>query len=145
MFTESTQLYLIIGVLAFLSGYLAAKLGAYMGKRGFMDSEDPRNHRIRALEADLRLAERQLQDQTGEINTQQGDLENLVRKSTELEQQLVKRDEEIDKLEEDVKISCAKTIELRHELTDRAEQTIRGAAALDDLETELHVAKAAAE
>ena len=108
MFTGPIQLYLTIGVLAFLSGYLAAKLGTFMGKRGFMDSEDPRNHRIRALEADLRLAERQLQDQTGEINTQQGDLEHLVKKSTELEQLLGMRDEEVEKLQEDVKISCAK-------------------------------------
>ena len=51
-------------------------------------------------------------------------------------------DAENNKLKEDLKISCAKTVELRQELTDRAEQTIRGQLELDEMKTELQVTKA---
>ena len=140
--SDPLQLSLLVGVPSLLAGYLLAKLAGLFSNRLMTDREDPRNHRIRALEADLRLAERQAQDQGTETSDTQAQLEDAMAEGGELRAALQEANAEIRKLKEDLKISCAKTIELRHELTDRAEQTIRGQVQLEDLKTELQVAKA---
>ena len=132
----------MIGVAAFVAGYLVAMLGRVVSNRAKKEREDPRDHRIRALEADLRLAERQASEYDTQTSNAQTHQEEALAKMTELQAALVEADAELQKLKQDLKTSCEKTVELRQELTDRAEQTIRGRAQLDDLKTELEVAKA---
>ena len=142
MLSEPLQQYLMIGVAAFVAGYLVAMLGRVVSNRAKKEREDPRDHRIRALEADLRLAERQASEYDTQTSNAQTHQEEALAKMTELQAALVEADAELQKLKQDLKTSCEKTVELRQELTDRAEQTIRGRAQLDDLKTELEVAKA---
>jgi chromosome segregation ATPase len=142
MLSESLQQYLMIGVAAFVAGYLVAMLGRVVSQRLKKTIQDPRDHQIRALEADVRNAERQAGDFESKVNDSQAQLKNAVGQIRDMKASLQKADSEMIKLKEDLKISCAKTVELRQELTDRAEQTIRGAVQLDDLKTELQVAKA---
>ena len=132
----------MIGVAAFAAGYLVAMLGRFVNRQLKETVQDPRDHQIRALEADVRLAERQASDFESKVNDAQAKLKDAVGQLRDMKASLQKADSEIIKLKEDLKISCAKTVELRQELTDRAEQTIRGAVQLDDLKTELQVAKA---
>jgi chromosome segregation ATPase len=142
MLSESLQQYLMIGVAAFAAGYLVAMLGRVVNRQLKKTVQDPRDHQIRALEADVRLAERQASDFESKVNDTQVQHKDAVQQIRDMKASLQKADAEIIKLKEDLKISCAKTVELRQELTDRAEQTIRGAVQLDDLKTELQVAKA---
>ena len=142
MLSDPLQQYLMIGVAAFVAGYLVAMLGRVVSNRAKKEREDPRDHRIRALEADLRLAERQASENDTQTSDAQTHQEEALAKITELQAAVVEADAELQKLKQDLKTSCEKTVELRQELTDRAEQTIRGRAQLDDLKTELEVAKA---
>jgi len=140
--SDPLQQYLLIGVSAFIAGYLIAMLGRVVSDRLKKDQQDPRDHQIRAHEADLRLAERQANDQGTQITDKQAQLEDAVAKIKDLEATVQQADTEMRKLKADLKTSLAKTVELRHELTDRAERSIRGRAQLDGLKTELEVTKA---
>ena len=55
---------------------------------------------------------------------------------------LAERDQKIERLRESLHDECAKTQGLRHELTNRAEETIRASVRVKDAETELSVARA---
>ena len=155
--SDPLQQYLLIGVSAFIAGYLVAMLGRVVSGRVKKTVQDPRDHQIRALEADLRLAERQAKDQGTQTTDKQAQLEDAVAQVKDLKATVQQADTEMRKLKEDLKTSLAKTVELfravripdaektvklRQELTDRAEQSIRGLAQLDDLKTELEVTKA---
>jgi chromosome segregation ATPase len=140
--SDPLQQYLLIGVSAFIAGYLVAMLGRVVSGRVKETVQDPRDHQIRALEADLRLAERQAKDQGTQTTDKQAQLEDAVAQVKDLKATVQQADTEMRKLKEDLKTSLAKTVELRHELTNRAEQTIRGQRQLDDLQTELQVTKA---
>ncbi len=142
MLSDLLQRYLMIGVAAFVAGYLVAMLGRVVSGRLKKTIQDPRDHRIRALEADVRLAERQANDHETHSKEARAQLKDAVEKIKGLKSTVQAADAEINKLKADLKTSCEKTVELRQELTDRAEQTIRGRAQLDDLKTELQVAKA---
>ncbi len=117
-------------------------LGRVVSDRLKKDQQDPRDHQIRAHEADLRLAERQANEQSTQASDKKAQLEDAVAQVKDLKATVQQADTEMRKLKEDLKTSLAKTVELRHELTDRAEQTIRGQVQLDDLKTELEVTKA---
>ena len=108
-------------------------------------SEDPRNHRIREMEAGLRTAQRQfadigqaLEEKTAELNTAVETLQGLRATITE-------REEELAKLTGDLKGSVTKTRELRIELQDRATETIREQVRAVEAETELDIARAGSE
>ena len=132
----------MIGVAAFVAGYVVAMVGRAVSNRVKQEREDPRDHQIRALEADLRLAERQASEHDTQTSGAQKQIEQAMAETQKLQAAVVAADAQIIKLKQDLKTSCEKTVELRQELTDRAEQTIRGRVQLDDLKTELQVAKA---
>ncbi len=126
--SDPLQQYLLIGVSAFIAGYLIAMLGRVVSGRVKKTVQDPRDHQIRALEADLRVTERHANDQGTQTTDKQAQLEDAVVQLKDLKATVQQADTEIRKLSE--------------ELTDRAEQSIRGRAQLDDLKTELEVTKA---
>ncbi|MCZ6517126.1 MAG: hypothetical protein O6763_06535, partial [Gammaproteobacteria bacterium] len=78
MLSDPLQRYLLIGVAAFVAGYLIAMLGRVVSGRLKKTVQDPRDHQIRALEADLRLAERQANDQGTQTTDKQAQLEDAV-------------------------------------------------------------------
>ncbi len=140
--SDPLQQYLLIGVSAFIAGYPVAMLGRVVSGRVKKTVQDPRDHQIRALEADLRLAERQANEQSTQASDKKAQLEDAVAKIKDLEATVQQADTEMRKLKAHLKRSLAKTVELRHELTDRAERSIRGRVQFDDLKTELEVSKA---
>lgn len=142
MFFEIPQNLILMVVGAFLLGWLLASIKSSLGSKFKARKRDPRDTRIRSLEADLRVMQTELESARGKIT----DLE------TELEQAnngIEKRDNVIshqqDRLEEttaDLKGSVIKTRELRSELSVRATENLKSEAKLRDVATELEVAQA---
>jgi chromosome segregation ATPase len=108
-------------------------------------TEDPRNHLIRELEADLRLAQRRVEELTEQLDTKTQDFDQSIETVCDLSELLKSRDGQIDSLRVDVKGAVAKTRDLRHELTERATETIREHVRAEAAQTELAVARAGSE
>jgi hypothetical protein len=140
METPQTLIYLVGG--AFLLGWLVGKIGAYFGSRFAANKRDPRDDRIRSLDAEVRVA------QTDAVKTK-ADLEErdkeLAEQKTVVEQHDAKIKEQaqtIARLRADLKDSVKKTRELRAELSDRATENVRSEVMLREVQTELSVAHA---
>ena len=140
METPQTLIYLVGG--AFLLGWLVGKVGAYFGNRIAAKKSDPRDGRIRSLDADVRVA----QTDAAKIR------EDLEERGKELAEQKTIVDRHDAKIKEqahtiarlrvDLKDSVKKTRELRAELSDRATENVRSEVMLREVQTELSVAHA---
>jgi septal ring factor EnvC (AmiA/AmiB activator) len=142
MITETPQTLLLITVGTFVFGWIVAKVGSYFGARASNKQRDPRDDRIRSLEADLRVAhssvekiKAQLEDRGTELSQTQKLVAARAASFGELEDTIVR-------LRTDLKDSVKKTRELRAELTDRAAENVRSEVKLREIEAELSVAQA---
>ncbi len=142
MFEDALQNPFYIGAGAFAAGWLVAKISAWMGRRLTSAQRDPRDDRIRSMEADLRVARSETQKAQAAVEAQKKDLAELTAKSEEQVKTVREQLAEINKLRVDLKASVRKTHELRTELSDRAEENLRSTVRLRDVETELSVARA---
>ncbi len=133
---------LLLGFVAFLIGWLAAKFSAYVGRRA-VALEAPAQHRtIRGLEATLRVAKKDVAEAADKLTASTQELEVLRSSLTEMEQTQRICEEEMVCLREAVKSESTKVVELRRNLTDHAEETIRARVSARDSKTELSVLKA---
>lgn len=142
MFFEIPQNLILMTVGAFLFGWLLSSLSSSLGSRAKARKRDPRDDRIRSLEAEHRIAktdadtlketvvdlEKQLEEATGGIEKR----DNVI----------THQQGRIDKLNSDLKDSVMKTRELRAELSERATENLRSEVKLREVETELEVAQA---
>ncbi|MGI9291915.1 MAG: hypothetical protein ACR2QG_11670 [Gammaproteobacteria bacterium] len=128
---------------AFVVGFVLARL--FPKKAVKSGEEDPRNHRIRELEADLRSTNRKLEVSVKLASESSDGLDNAQKALKEYRDMVIDRDEEIDKLNADLKVSVKRTRDLRNELQDRASETIREQFRAKEAETELEVARAGSE
>ena len=107
--------------------------------------EDPRNHQIRQLEADLRTVKRQCQVNEQALSARNIEFEQMVSTVQELRASLVDRDNMIADLQGNLQGEVKNTRELRQELQDKATETIREYIRAQEAETELEVARAGSE
>jgi chromosome segregation ATPase len=142
MFDGLQQEFLLLVAAAFVFGWLVAKVGAFLSRRIRERQRDPRDDRIRSLEAEHRIA-------IGEVERTKDSLESARNDLTETQSFLVQRDqalqeqmEVIAQLRADLKDSVKKTRELRTELQDRATESVRSEVKLREVETELEVSRA---
>ena len=142
MFEGVPQQFLVLVAAAFVLGWLVAKIGAMLSRRSQSNSRDPRDDRIRSLEAELRVA----QTDSGKAKEE---LESRVKEFEEAGTTIEERDKVIDEqleviaqLRKDLKESVRKTRELRSELTDRATENLKSEVKLREVETELEVSRA---
>jgi len=141
MLMEISQNPLYVAGGAFLLGWLIAKFGAYLARRKPKD-RDPRDDRIRSLEAEFRVA------RSGAENANEA-LDKQKKLLVEAEEIISLRDmtisEQLELLEQmriDLKESVLKTRELRAELSERATANAKSEVMLREVQTELSVAKA---
>lgn len=127
---------------AFLLGWILSVINTRLSDKTRAKKRDPRDDRIRSLEADLRVAQADVEAARTKIGT----LEESV---SESEDGIEKRDNvithqqsKLDETTRDLKESVLKTRELRAELSDRATENVRSEAKLREVETELSVAQA---
>jgi chromosome segregation ATPase len=142
MFVDLPQDLILMTVGAFLLGWLLSSLSSRLNAKTRASKRDPRDVRIRSLEAELRVAQ-------SEANKAKEKQEGLEGKLKEANDGVEKRDkviahqqEKMDKLNRDLKESILKTRELRAELTERATENLRSEVKLREVETELSVAQA---
>lgn len=142
MFEAVPQELLLLVAGAFVLGWLVAKVGVFINKRAKSANRDPRDDRIRSLEAELRVA------QTGAVKAKE-ELEARVKEFDEANASIAERDNVIDEqvqsiaqLRKDLKESVRKTRELRAELSDRATESLKSEVKLREVETELEVSRA---
>jgi hypothetical protein len=140
METPETLMYATVG--AFVLGWLVAKIGSYFSNRVKTRDRDPRDDRIRSLEAELRVAKSEAEKVREELAARDKDLaqarQTIAEREVTAEQQL----RETEKLRRDLKESVKKTRELRAELSDRATENLRSEVKLREVETELSVSRA---
>jgi chromosome segregation ATPase len=142
MFVELPQNLILMTVGAFLLGWVLASISSRMGSVTRAKKRDPRDDRIRSLEAELRIALNEL----GQVRESAERLENdLETASTDIEKRdkvISHQQRRVEELKKDLRDSVLKTRELRAELSERAEESLRSEVKLREVETELSVAQA---
>lgn len=140
---EASQSLLLPLAAAFILGCVAGYASSIFIARKSRDQPDPRDRRIRSLEAEHRVAK-------VDSGTVRLELEEIKRDLAEEKKERAARDKAlqdhadmVNTLRQDLKESVIKTRELRAELTDRAEQEVRAELKLREVETELSVVHAA--
>jgi chromosome segregation ATPase len=142
MFMETPDTLLYVAGGAFLLGWLVAKISAALAGRIQARKRDPRDDRIRNLEAELRIAQSDSGKAKEKGEEQEKTIEEEKDRSSRRDIIISDLQEKITKLKSDLKDSVVKTRELRHELSHRAEENVRSEVKLREVETELSVAQA---
>lgn len=142
MFMETPDTLLYVAVGAFLLGWLVAKISSALAGKFQARKRDPRDDRIRNLEAELRIAQSDSGEAKEKAERQEGKLAVEQERSQRRDEIISDQQETINKLKVDLRDSVKKTRELRHELSHRAEETVRSEVKLREVETELSVAQA---
>lgn len=142
MFMEAPQTLLYFTVGAFVLGWVVAKIGSRFGGSTRARKRDPRDDRIRSLEAELRVAKSDFEKVKNESLGHGRELAEanqiIAARDSSIEEQL----QIIAALRKDLKESVQKTRELRSELSDRATENLRSEVRLREVQTELSVAQA---
>lgn len=133
---------LLLAAGIFLVGWILGSLSARLGVRQAATKRDPRDDRIRSLEAEHRVSKTDAGDLRGKLEISEKALEAAQDDIVKRDNVIAHQQSNIDKLKADLKDSVRKTAELRHELQDRATENIRSEAKTRELETELSVAQA---
>lgn len=138
------EILLIFAVIGLLGGWAVGRIVSWLStRRGAAATVGPTGqHRIRGLEADLRVSQRKSAEAELALERTREESDALRRDLEARAAELAERDREIEQLRQNLRDECTKTANLRLELTDRAEQTIRASVRIKDAETELSVARA---
>lgn len=142
MFMDTPEILIYVAGGAFLLGWLVGKIGAYFGNRLSARTRDPRDDRIRSMNADLRVARTDSDKAKSALEEQSKALKEEENTVAARDQLINEQIDLIAQLRSDLKESVLKTRELRLELTDRAAENIKSEVRLRDVETELSVAQA---
>ncbi|MGB5740578.1 MAG: hypothetical protein WBM54_14640 [Woeseia sp.] len=145
MIDESPQSLLFFVVGAFAAGWLVAKLGEFASRRFAVKERDPREDRIRSLEAELRVARSSAAKIEGAAAERDKELAAATGTVHEYAKTINDQRAEIDKLRRDLRESVKKTHELRDELSDRAQENLHSTVKLKQVETELSVVRETAD
>lgn len=142
MFVELPQNLILMTVGAFLLGWVLASISSRMGSSKQTKKRDPRDDRIRSLEAELRIAQTELGQIRESAEQLEKELETAQEGIDKRDKVISHQQRRVDELKNDLRDSVLKTRELRSELSNRAEESVRSEAKLREVETELSVAQA---
>jgi hypothetical protein len=142
MFMDSPDTLIYVAGGGFLLGWFVGKIGAYFGNKIQAKKCDPRDDKLRSMNAELRIA----QGDADKVKTQFEEQGKTLLEQTDTvgvrDKLLSEQVAIIARLKSDLKESVIKTRELREELTDRAAESVRSEVKLRDVETELSIAHA---
>jgi chromosome segregation ATPase len=142
MFVELPQNLMLMTVGAFLLGSVLSSILSHMGARRRAGQRDPRDRRIRSLEAEVRVAQSELEQVRQYAERFERDLVAANEQVDKRDKVIAHQQRRVEELKNDLKDSVLKTRELRAELSQRAEESVRSEAKLREVETELSVAQA---
>ena len=142
MFVELSDELILVIAGVFLLGCLLVAMVSRSSSGSSSGKQDPRDGRIRALEAELRIAKSVGADSSTDLEKLQDELKEtsvgLVRRDNVITDQQSK----LKRVSTDLEKSVRKTRQLRSELADRATQSAQAEAKIRQVETELSVAQA---
>lgn len=142
MFDGFPQDFMLMIGGAFVLGWLVAIVSTFLNRRSKAVARDPRDDRIRSLEAEHRIAKTNVQKGKEKIEGLNKELSELRAAFDESQKTLGEQAKIITTLRKDLRDSVKKTRELRYELTDRATENVRSEVKLRQIETELEVSRA---
>ncbi len=142
MFAELPNELIFAAASAFLLGWILAAISSSLGTKYRAKKRDPRDDRIRELEAELRIA--RSENDSARVNLEKT-AEELKETSVGIERRdnvISQQQAKYERVSSDLKESVLKTRELRAELTERATENVHAEAKIREVETELSVAQA---
>ncbi len=142
MFVELPQQLILYTAGAFLIGWLLSSINATLGARSRAKRRDPRDDRIRELEAELRIAQGDSQKSMTELERLEEELKETTIGIERRDTVITDQQSKLDRVKADLKDSVIKTRELRAELAERATENVHAEAKMREVETELSVAQA---
>lgn len=142
MFVELPQQLMLYTAGAFLIGWLLSSINASLGARSRAKKRDPRDDRIRELEAELRIAQGDSQKSMSELERLEAELKETTIGIERRDNVISDQQSKLERIKADLKDSVIKTRELRAELAERATENVHAEAKIREVETELSVAQA---
>ena len=134
---------LVLGVFAaFLIGWILSSINTRLSAKYEAKQRDPRDDRIRSLEAEHRVAKAELEATTEKLEALRNEVEEASDGIEKRDNVIEHQQGHVESLKRDLKESVKMTRELRNELSDRAAENIRSEVKLREVETELSVAQA---
>lgn len=127
---------------AFVLGWILSMISSAIGNRVTARKRDPRDDRIRSLEAELRIAQSEATKTKETLEQVEKERNEALEGSEKRDSVISHQQEKIDALKKDLQDSVRKTRELRAELTDRATENVKSEVKLREVETELSIAQA---
>jgi len=145
MYIDSPDILIYLAGGGFLLGWFVGKIAAYFGNKIKARYRDPRDDKIRSLNAELRITQADGKKAKAGFEEQGKTLQEERGTLAERDKLISQQVETIARLKADLKDSVIKTRELRAELTDRAAESVKSEVRLRDVENELSVAQASTE
>lgn len=142
MFVDLPQNLILMVAGAFLLGWLLSSISSSLGSRTKAKKRDPRDDRIRSLEAELRIAQSDASKTGEKVERLEKELAEALAGNEKRDNVISHQQKRVDELTKDLKESVIKTRELRNELSDRATENLKSEVKLREVETELEVAQA---
>ncbi len=142
MFVDFPQELILAAAGAFVLGWVVSLISSKLGERSRAKKRDPRDDRIRELEAEVRIARTDAEKTHEELEKVQESLAELEDSVERRDNVITDQQAKLERTTTDLRESVAKTRELRAELTERATENVKSAAKLREVETELSVAQA---
>jgi predicted nucleic acid-binding Zn-ribbon protein len=132
MFVELPQNLILMTVGAFLLGWILSAISSRMGSGQRAKKRDPRDDRIRQLDAELRITQTELASAKEKIENFEEEVETVNEGIEKRDSVISQQQGRIEELKRDLKESVIKTRELRHELSDRAAENVKSEVKLRD-------------
>jgi len=142
MFFEIPQNLILMVVGAFLLGWLLSSISRSLGGDSSSRKRDPRDDRIRSLEAEHRIAQTDVETLKDKVTGLEKELEEVNDGVEKRDNVISHQQERMEELTSDLRDSVMKTRELRADLSERATENIKSEVKLREVETELEVAQA---
>jgi hypothetical protein len=142
MFVDFTQDQILYIAGAFLIGWILSAVRSRMTASFRANKRDPRDDRIRSLEAEARIARSEVEAMSERDALQQKELMEANEGIEKRDNVIAHQQGRLEELAADLKSSVKKTRELRTDLSERATENLRSEIKIREVETELEVAQA---
>lgn len=142
MFVDLPQQLILYTAGAFLLGWLLSSISSSIGGRYRATKRDPRDDRIRELEAELRIAQGNTDKSSTELERLEEELKETTVGIERRDSVITEQQSKLERIKTDLKDSVLKTRELRGELAERATENVYAEAKIREVEVELSVAQA---
>ena len=142
MFVDLPQELILYTAGAFLLGWLLSSINSNIAARHRAKKRDPRDDRIRELEAELRIAHTDSEQSSSELERLEEELKETTIGIERRDGVITEQQTKLERIQGDLKDSVLKTRELRGELAERATENVHAEAKIREVETELSVAQA---